>query len=271
MGPELHLLREQRDHSLEPIVGKLRHLTTRRADTMLVRLAGRERLVPLEPLAEVVLLRQAGADQEVERPINRGRPDRDPLGHPPAHLLGRQVLTREEYRFGHRQPLLRRRQVVLRQMAAEFRQKLGTVNFHTTPPAPPPRGARGPRFAQPPPASREQSRPRATAPSPRPRCGTDPAPSRARSACSVPCTRATGRHPSRTPPAFSHAASLRCWPALPPPSPTVSHSTGMFRPASPPPRVRTQTAPAGLPDGAFRSPVAAWVAGRAACIVVFGR
>src|SRR6266511_2208614 len=45
--PELHLFREQRDHPLEPVVRELRHLAAGRADAMLVRLAGRERLVAL--------------------------------------------------------------------------------------------------------------------------------------------------------------------------------------------------------------------------------
>ena len=119
---------------------------------MLVRLAGRERLVPLEPLAEVVFLRQAGADQEVERPIDRGRADRDSRRHAPAHLLRREVLAGEEHGLGHRQALLRRRQVVLRQVAAELLEQLRAVNLHTTPPVPPPRAAPGPRFAPRPPA-----------------------------------------------------------------------------------------------------------------------
>src|SRR5205809_48990 len=148
VGPELHLLREQGNHPLEPIVRELRHLAARRTDTMLVRLPGRERLVPLEPLAKVVLLGQPGADQQVECPIDRGRPDRDPLGHAPAHLLGRQVLAGEEHRLGHRQPLLRRRQVVLGQVAAEFLEELGPVNLHTTPPDRPPRAARDLRSAR---------------------------------------------------------------------------------------------------------------------------
>src|SRR6267378_4091334 len=119
---------------------------------MLVSLAGGERLVSLESLAEVVLLGQPGADQEVERPIDRRRADRNALRHAPAHLLGRLMLAGEEHRFGHRQALLRRRQAVLGQVAAELLEELGSVNLHTTPPAPLPRAARGPRSARRPPA-----------------------------------------------------------------------------------------------------------------------
>src|SRR2546430_928394 len=43
LGPELHFLRQQRDHPLEPVVGELRSPAARGADTMLVRLARRER------------------------------------------------------------------------------------------------------------------------------------------------------------------------------------------------------------------------------------
>src|SRR5256885_11545709 len=191
LGSELHFLRQQRDHPLEPVVGELRHPAARGADTMLVRLAGRERLVPLESFAEVVLLGQPGADQEIQRAVDRRRAHRYPSRRAPAHLLGRQVLTGEEHRFGHRQALLRRRQIVLDQVAAEFLEQLGSVNLHTTPPAPPPPAARGPRSARRPPACRGRSPPWATIPSPGPRSGTGPAPSPARSACTVPCTRPT--------------------------------------------------------------------------------
>src|SRR6266540_2866546 len=204
MGPELHLLCEQRDHPLEPVVRELHHLPARRADAVLMRLAGRERLVPLEALAEIVLLGEAGADQEIERPVDRRGPDRDASPHHrSAHLVGRQVLGCEEHGLRHGQALVRRRQVVVGEIAAELLQQLGAVKLHTTRRPPPPPGPQGRRRDPPPRASPARWPPRTTAPSLRPPPSTARAPCRARPACSAPYRRAAGRPPrpgGRSPP-----------------------------------------------------------------------
>src|SRR6266540_1001605 len=153
VGPELHLLREQRDHPLEPVVRELHHLAARRADAVLVRLPRRERLVALEALAEVVLLGEPGADQQVEGAIDRRGPHRDAaLRHAARHLFGREVLPREEHRLRHPEALLRRRQVVVGEVGAELLEQVGAVNLHTTPPGRPPPEAPGRPSARPPPA-----------------------------------------------------------------------------------------------------------------------
>src|SRR2546430_5618071 len=199
VGPKLHLVREQGNDPLQAIVGELRHAPARRADAMLVGLARRQRLVALESLAEIVLLGEPGADQEIQRPVDRGRPDRDPLRDSPAHLLGRQVLPREEHRLRNRPALLRGRQVVVRQVAAELLEQLRAVNFHTTPPVRPPPGAPCPPSARRPTESRGRSHRRGGAPSPPPRPRSGRAPCPARSACSVPGTPATGPRPPAPP------------------------------------------------------------------------
>src|SRR5881409_3337513 len=76
LGPELHLLREQCDHPLEPVVRELHHPAARRADAVLVSLSGRERLVSLEALPEIVLLGEPGTHQQVERAVHGGRAHR---------------------------------------------------------------------------------------------------------------------------------------------------------------------------------------------------
>src|SRR5207245_1544687 len=60
IGPELDFLRQEGDHPFQPVVRELGHPAARGANTMLVHLARRERLVPLEALAEPPRRRATG-------------------------------------------------------------------------------------------------------------------------------------------------------------------------------------------------------------------
>src|SRR5207249_11279563 len=94
-------------------------------------------------------------------------------------------LPATQQRLRNRQALLRGREVVVRQVAAELLEQLRAVNFHTTPPVRPPPGAPCPPSARRPTESRGRSHRRGSAPAPRPPPGSGRGPCRARSACSV--------------------------------------------------------------------------------------
>src|SRR2546425_7809554 len=173
---------------------------------MLVRLSRRDRLVALEPFAEVPLDDEPALHQQVERPIHRRRAHGLPsAGHPARHVLGRQMIPGEAHGLRHREPLLGRREIVVAQVAAERPQQRGAVNLHTTPtaralPAAPHRPCARRRPASPAPAPRP-----ASAPPPPPPPSPALAPSPAPPACTSPYKLA-GERPARG--------------ASPPPSPT---------------------------------------------------
>src|SRR5882724_2355382 len=103
------------------------------------------------------------------------------------------MFARLEQGFRHGQPLLRRRQAVVPQVAAERLEQLARVNLHTTHRGPPPPAARARPSGRRHPASPARRPPPATARLPPPPPWTGRAPCRAPPACTSRCTRAAVR------------------------------------------------------------------------------
>jgi hypothetical protein len=99
---ETVLVREARQHSLQPLVGELHHPATALANQVLVICLLRHWLVTLEPFPEVVRPHQAALDKELQCTVNRCRAD--PLTLLPqlsADTFDRQMIRGKKDNLSH--------------------------------------------------------------------------------------------------------------------------------------------------------------------------
>ena len=121
-------------HAFQPVVGEFDHPATALADEVLMGGLVGGGFVALESVPEIVGPDQSAFHQQIERAIDRGRPDRNP---PASELLlnpdNRGVIGNSGDRVGDLQPLARHRQAPVAQVAGEiFPQRWGTdFSFHS--------------------------------------------------------------------------------------------------------------------------------------------
>jgi hypothetical protein len=95
---EAVLVRQDRQHSLQTLVGEFHYFPASLANEMLVVGMRHHRLVPLESFAKVVSSHQAAFDQKIERAINCGSAHPFPLllELSPDRLDGEMVVSEKD-------------------------------------------------------------------------------------------------------------------------------------------------------------------------------
>ena len=134
-GPRVPVpLGDEHGHPLEPFVPDLGDSAADGAHEVLVVRHPARRLEALESLSEIALDDEPAAEEHLERPVDRRRPD---VGAPRAELqhdvFGGQVTVRSEHDLGDRQPLRGDREIVLAQIRAKLLDYV--VSGHGGPPS----------------------------------------------------------------------------------------------------------------------------------------
>src|SRR3954447_20493171 len=121
---ETVLVGQDRQHALEPLVGKLDHSAALLANQMFVIGLGGHRLVPFEAFAELLGPYQSTLHQEVQRAIHGGHSHLlATLLQLPSNRLHRQVVLGEEDHLGHQLALAGNWLTVLAEMSSETFEK----------------------------------------------------------------------------------------------------------------------------------------------------
>lgn len=124
------LIRQHREHALQPLVGEFHDPPTAFTDQVLVvRLPG-HRLVPAEAFAELVGPDQPAFDQQVQGAVDGGDPYLfAPLLELAADPFDRQVVVGEEKDLGDQIPLAGNRLVVLPEILTKALEEGGAFRF----------------------------------------------------------------------------------------------------------------------------------------------
>ena len=120
------LVGDDAEHPVHPFVGELGDGAAVRADEMAVVRASGTGLEAPGPAAEVMRAREAGFDQEVEGPVERGGADPVPfIAEPALQGLGREMGVGGEERRRHPVALRGDREAMIAQPTPELLQEVG--------------------------------------------------------------------------------------------------------------------------------------------------
>lgn len=117
---EAVLIRQNRQHPLQPLVGEFHHPAAPLADQMFVVRLRRHWLVPLEPLTEVVGPHQAALHQKIQGTVDGGGAHPlSPLFQLPADGIDGQMLRRQKDNLGYEIALAGDRLMMLPKVTAK--------------------------------------------------------------------------------------------------------------------------------------------------------